>query len=102
MPKIGGFSPAKVPRPRQPLSRLRRPGRPFVHGGGVALMTGYNIDFITLDFTLKRNRFLLVDEALPQVRGHLLHIVFIQTQLLGNLLVGKIEVHEIQTQNPGP
>jgi len=65
-------------------------------------MTGYNIHFITLDFALKRDRFLLVDNALPQLSGPLLHIIFIQAQLLGNLLVGKVEAHEIQTQNPGP
>src|SRR5262250_2147230 len=29
IPKIGGFSVASVPRPRLPLSRLRRPHRPF-------------------------------------------------------------------------
>src|SRR6266545_6367455 len=29
MPKIGGFSLAKVPRPRAPLRRFRRPSRPF-------------------------------------------------------------------------
>src|SRR5215470_9429088 len=30
IPKIGGFSVASVPRPRLPLSRLRRPRRPFL------------------------------------------------------------------------
>ena len=29
IPKIGGFSLAKVPRPRSPFKRRRRPGRPF-------------------------------------------------------------------------
>ena len=28
-PKIGGFSLSSVPRPRSPLRRLRRPGRPL-------------------------------------------------------------------------
>ena len=51
-------------------------------------MTGYNIDFITLHFALKSDRFLLVDNALSQLGGHLLHIVFIQPQFLGNLLIG--------------
>ena len=40
-------------------------------------MTGHNIDFIALDFTLKRSGLLLGDEALPQVRGHVLRIIFI-------------------------
>ena len=58
-------------------------------------MTGYNIHFITLDFALKRDRFLLIDNALSQLGGHLLHIVFIQPQFLGNLLVGQIQAHEV-------
>ena len=40
-------------------------------------MTSHNIDFIALDFTMKRNGNLLVNETLPQVRGHVLHIIFI-------------------------
>ena len=47
-------------------------------------MTGHNIDFIALDFTLKRSGLLLGDEALPQVRGHVLRIIFSDvTQPLG-------------------
>ena len=53
-------------------------------------MTGHKIDFIALDFTLKRSGLLLGDEALPQVRGHVLRIIFIQSQFLGNLPVGQI------------
>src|SRR5262245_16453231 len=30
IPKIGGFSVARVPRPRFPLKRLRRPRRPLL------------------------------------------------------------------------
>ena len=42
-------------------------------------MTGHNIDLIALDFTIKRSGLLLGDEALPQVRGHVLRIIFIQS-----------------------
>ena len=53
-------------------------------------MTGHNIDFIALDYPIKTSGLLLGDEALPQVRGHVLRIIFIQSQLLGNLPVGQI------------
>lgn len=35
-----------------------------------------------------------------QLAGHCLHIARVKVQLLSNLLVGKIEPHEIETQNP--
>ena len=53
-------------------------------------MTGHKIDFIALDGPLKTSRLLLVNQPLPQVRGHVLHIIFIQPQFLGNLPVGQI------------
>ena len=53
-------------------------------------MTGHKIDFIALDYTIKTSRLLLVNQPLPQVRGHVLHIIFIQPQFLGNLPVGPI------------
>ena len=40
------------------------------------LMTGHNIDFIALDCTIKTSGLLLGDEALPQVRGHVLRIIY--------------------------
>ena len=40
-------------------------------------MTGHKIDFIALDCTIKTSRLLLVNQPLPQVRGHVLHIIFI-------------------------
>src|SRR6056297_282421 len=35
-----------------------------------------------------------------QLAGHCLHIARVKVQLLSNLLVGKVEPHEIETQNP--
>ena len=51
-------------------------------------MTGDKIDFIALDGPRKINRLLLVNQPLPQMRRHGLHIIFIQPQLLSNLPVG--------------
>lgn len=38
--------------------------------------------------------------ALTQLCGHLLHICAVQIEFLGNLVIGEIETHEIETQNP--
>ena len=40
-------------------------------------MTGHKIDFIALDGPLKTSRLLLVNQPLPQMRGHVLYIIFI-------------------------
>ena len=40
------------------------------------------------------------DNAFAQLRRHLLNIVLVQAQLLGNLLVRQVKTHEIETQNP--
>ncbi len=41
-------------------------------------MTGHNIDFIALDYPIKTSGLLLGNQALPQVRGHVLRIIFIR------------------------
>ena len=51
-------------------------------------MTGDKIDFITLDSPRKTHRLLLGNQPLPQMRSQVLHIIFIQPQLLRNLPVG--------------
>jgi hypothetical protein len=30
-----------------------------------------------------------------------MHIIFMQIQLLGNLLIGHIQTHQVQARNPG-
>ena len=42
-------------------------------------MTGHKIDFIALDGPLKTSRLLLVNQPLPQMRGHVLYIIFYLT-----------------------
>src|SRR5512144_284683 len=51
IPKIGGFSFSKVPRPGAPLSRRLRPLRPLFDCLGLALVAGHDIHFIALDLS---------------------------------------------------
>ncbi len=64
-------------------------------------MTCHHIDFIALDLTAQPRRGLALHNALAQLAGHLLHVILVQVQLAGNLLVGEVESHQIQTDNPG-
>src|SRR2546427_3800766 len=97
MPKTGGLSLSNVPRPHCPLSRFRRPLRPlFCITSGCPLWpaTTYasshstSFDSVTLGFFY---------DPFTQLCCHLLHIAAIHVQLVGNLLVGQIQAHEIQT-----
>ena len=68
----------------------------------MTLMSRHHIDFVAFDFSRKRRRRLFGNDALTQLPGHLLNIVFVQVQFLSNLLIRQIQPHEIQTQNPRP
>ena len=88
IPKMGGFSVSRVPRPRAPFSRRRRPRRPFFHRFRASFMAGHDIDLVAFHVS-RQNRFGLAgDDAVTQVLGHPLHVVWIQPQLLGDLGVG--------------
>ena len=65
-------------------------------------MPGDHIDLVDLDHALKPHLGGLGNEALPQKRGHRMDVVFIQAQFLGNLEIGEVQSHEIQTQYPDP
>ena len=39
-------------------------------------------------------------DPLTQLRRHLVHVATIHVQFVGNLVVGQIQAHEIQTQYP--
>src|SRR5437868_14942429 len=70
IPKIGGFSFARVPRPRSPFRRRRRGGRPFFDGHGMALMSGYHIDFVAFDLALQHDRRTTGDDPLAESLDH--------------------------------
>lgn len=97
---MGGFSFAKVPRPFAPRSRRRRPSRPFFNGWWISFVASHDIDLIDLDRTFEFNVGGIVDNAFAQLRGHAVDIVLVKIQFVGDLPIGKIEAHEIKTQNP--
>src|SRR3954452_20431044 len=97
-PRIGGFSFSSVPRPQVPLSRRRRPARPFF--GRVALVPRDDIDLVGLDGAFQRRLGDFGNETSAKMRRHV--VIAVQAQLLSDLLVRQVEPHEIQTQDPGP
>src|SRR5512144_2556349 len=71
IPKIGGFSLASVPRPRSPVRRRRRPGRPFFSPPRGGPYGPHDIDFVTFDLPGERRRRPAVDDPLAQLLDHL-------------------------------
>src|SRR5512143_3188679 len=96
IPRIGGFSFSKVPRPGAPLSRRRRPLRPFFDCLGLALVAGHDVHFVTLNRSGQARLRRAGYDSRAQLLGHRLHVVLIQPQFLSNLLVGQVQAHEIQ------
>src|SRR5262245_1067160 len=101
MPKMGGFSLARVPRPRSPFSRRRRGGRPFFNRLGMALMSGHDIHFVAFDLAAEDLDGLALDDPFAEPRGHHLGLVGVEIQLLPDLLVGEVQAHEVEAEDPG-
>ena len=51
----------------------------------MSFVTRHDIDFIALNGPLEDCRRLAFDDPLSQLRGHSLHVIFIEIQFLGNL-----------------
>src|SRR5215213_6204001 len=102
MPKIGGFSFSRVPRPGAPFNRRRRPSRPFFYGLGMALMSRYDIDFVTFDLAREGHGGPAIDDPLTQLLDHRPDVILVQVQFLGDLQAREIQPHEIQASDPGP
>ena len=100
MPKIGGFSVARLPRPRLPLSRHRRPERPFLQPHRAAFVPGHDVDLIAFHLTAQGGGGFLSHEALAQLSRHVMRIVFVEVEFLGNWRIGQVEAHEGRAQNP--
>jgi hypothetical protein len=63
-------------------------------------VTGHHIDLVAFDFAAQLQLGLGRYDAGSQLFGHLLHIILIQTQFLGDLLVRQIQSHQVQAQDP--
>ncbi len=59
-------------------------------------MTGDDINLVDLNLARQDDRRSFDGQPFAQLRRHLLHVVFIQAQLLCDLSVGEIQPHEIQ------
>ena len=102
IPKIGGFSFARVP----PASLALEPS-PSAESLllpdclGMPLMPGDDVDLVAFHLPGEDDRRLVLDDAPPQARGHPLGVIGIEIQLAGNLLVGEVQAEEIAAQDPG-
>jgi len=63
----------------------------------MALVAGDHIHFVTLNLTAEHRLGLVDHHALAQLLGHALNIILVQIQLPGDLLIGQVQSHEIQT-----
>jgi hypothetical protein len=68
----------------------------------MALMPGHDIDLVALDLAAERDLGLPLDDAFPKLRGHHLGVVGVDPQLLGDLLVGEVQAHEVKAKDPDP
>ena len=65
-------------------------------------MTSDDVHLVTFHLLPSAGGRLLGDKTLAQLRRHLLHVILVQIEFLGNLGIREIESHEIQTQHPNP
>src|SRR5438309_9789354 len=101
IPKIGGFSFARVPRPRSPFRRRRRPTLPFFDLLRMPLMSRHHIDFAAFDRAGKRDRGPAIDDPLAELLDHHPGVVLVHVELLGDLQAGEVQPHQVQAGDPG-
>src|SRR3989337_714414 len=63
-------------------------------------MSSYNINFIALNLAGDVYFGFFFYNTFTQLCSHLLYITAIQIQFSGNLFIGQIQAHEVQTQDP--
>lgn len=85
---------ARVPRPRAPFGRRRRPLRSFFHRLGVPFVAGDHVHLVGLDLAAEHG--LLALDALAQLLRHALGVILVKAQFLADLPVGQVQAHEIQ------
>jgi hypothetical protein len=74
----------------------------FLNGRRVALVPGHDVNLVGLDFAFQRRLGDLGNQTFAKMRRHVVDVVVVQAQLLGDLLVRQVQPHEIQTQDPDP
>jgi hypothetical protein len=89
MPNTGGLSFWAVPRPRSPFKRRLRPSRPRL-----ATCWGCPLCPATLH-SLGVERLFFSHNTLSKLLSHGLYVIFIQPEFSPDLLIGKVQAHEI-------
>src|SRR5215467_12261012 len=100
MPKTGGLSFSKVPRPALPWSRRRRPVRSVLLTTSGWPLWPATTEASSHSTSLERSTAGFFYNATTQRSRHLIGITLIDGQLVGNVLIRYIESHKIQTQDP--
>ena len=67
----------------------------------MALMSGHHIDFVALDLALQHDRGATGDDPLAELADHRSGVIFVDFELLGDLLPVEFQAHEIQARDPG-
>jgi len=78
IPKTGGFSFARVPRPASPLQPSPAGRPPFFSPPRDGLMSGHHIDFVTFDLAAEDLGRLALDDPFAELSGHLLGVVGVE------------------------
>lgn len=65
-------------------------------------MTSDEIHLVDLDRACECGRGGRVHHALPETAGHVLGIIFVQAEFVGDLAVTQIQTHQIQARHPLP
>src|SRR5262249_50000372 len=69
---------------------------------GVALVSGHDVNLVALDLAAEPHLRLPPDDPLPQHGRHPLGVVWVEVESLGDLLVGEVQAHEVEDQDPDP
>ena len=100
IPKIGGFSLSRAPRPRALQPAPPTPAA-FFHRVRMPFVTGHDVDFVALHFPDQDRFGLAGDDPVPTARSCAERHPG-STPTLGNLGIREVQAHEIQTQDPYP
>jgi len=66
----------------------------------MAFVTGDNVNLVAFDRAFQLRFGLEVYHAAAQLRGHLVYIILVEIEFLGDLPVRQVETHQIQARDP--
>ena len=63
-------------------------------------MPGHDVYLVAFDLAGQTRLRLSDHDPGAQLLGHMLHVILVQPQLLGNLVIGDVQAHQIQAHQP--